>query len=289
MPSFRSTNRRLVFVLVSALFSSLLVWSVGIEPRWVAAREISLNQLKSSDLKGLKVAFASDWHFTKKPIWRVMTVARARAIVKEINDTQPDVIILAGDFIADRDYKPEFAATAEDEIASVLGELKARHGVYATLGNHDWWFDGLKFTLALQRHGIKVLENESVKIQDLPLWLSGIGDEMTGHARPNKAVKTVPPNAPQLVVMHDPAGILTLDPRWHNPNALFLAGHTHGGQVALPWFGALMTASIAPRSWYYGWVQHEGRNLYISSGLGVSILPLRFNMRPEWVLFTVAE
>jgi uncharacterized protein len=281
--------RKAVFSgLLSALVLALLVWSVLIEPRWVAARQVPLKHFKSGELKGLKIVLSSDWHFTKRPLWRVMTVERARQIVHAINATQPDVIVLAGDFIADKDYKPEFASTAEEEIASVLGQLKAKHGVYATLGNHDWWFDGPKFTQALMRHGITVLENSSVKMKDLPLWIAGVGDEITGHARPNEAVKSVPANAPVLVVMHDPGGLLPLDKEWQNPNALFLAGHTHGGQVVVPGFGALVTASVAPRSWYYGWVQHLGRSLYITSGLGVSILPLRFNMRPEWVPFSVA-
>jgi hypothetical protein len=68
---------------------------------------------------------------------------------------------------------------------------------------------------------------------------------------------------------------------------LVVAGHTHGGQVALPFVGALVAPPGLPRSWSYGWVEHAGVHAWISSGLGVSILPVRFNRRPEWLLFVI--
>lgn len=275
--------RKTSFLLIVAAF----LWAVIIEPRWVAKREIALNLTKTSELKGLKVVLTSDWHLTKRPLWRVMTTERAREIVNEINAAKPDIIILAGDFIADQDYKPELADTAEEEIATVLGELKAKYGVYATLGNHDWWFNGEAFTQALQQHGITVLENNSIKINGLNLWLAGIGDSLTNHAKPDLAVKYIPQNEPAIITMHDPGALKLVSNSWQNDNALFLAGHTHGGQIYLPFYGALVVPGMAPREWAYGWVQHNQHNMYVTSGLGVSILPVRFNMRPEWVEFTL--
>lgn len=272
---------KLIFVIVTLL----VIWCVIIEPRWVAKREINLNLTKTRELKGLKVVLTSDWHFTKRPLWRVMTIERARRIVKEINATNPDIVILAGDFIADRDYRPEIADTAEEEIATVLGELKAKKGVYATLGNHDWWFNGEAFTLALQNHNIIVLENNAIKVNGLNLWLSGIGDSLTGHAKPDLALKNIPHDAPSIITMHDPGALKLVENHWQNNNAIFFAGHTHGGQVYLPYYGAPVVPGMAPRKWAYGWVKYNHHNLYVTSGLGVSILPVRFNMRPEWVEF----
>jgi len=273
--------------LIFLIFLLLVIWSVIVEPRWVVKREINLNLTKNKELKGLKVVLTSDWHFTKRPLWRVMTIERARDIVNKINAAKPDIIILAGDFIADKDYKPEIADTAEEEIATVLGELKAKYGVYATLGNHDWWFNGVAFTSALQKHNITVLENNAIKVNGLDLWLSGIGDSLTGHAKPNLAVKNIPRNAPSIITMHDPGALKLLASNWQNNNALFFAGHTHGGQVYLPYYGAPIVPGMAPRKWAYGWVKYNNHNLYVISGLGVSILPVRFNMRPEWVEFTL--
>ena len=277
------TLRKIFYLFIAIAF----LWTVIIEPRWVAKREIAVSLTKSSDLKGLKVVLCSDWHFTKRPLWRVMTVERAREIVDEINAAKPDIIILAGDFIADTDYQFEIGGSAEEEIATVLGELKAKHGVYATLGNHDWWFNGVAFTKALQNHNITVLENESLKINGLNLWLAGIGDALTDHSNPYAALEGIPENTPVIIAMHDPGSLQQVSANWQNPNALFLAGHTHGGQVYLPWYGAPIVPATGPREWAYGWVQHNNHNMYVTSGLGVSILPVRFNMRPEWVEFTV--
>jgi predicted MPP superfamily phosphohydrolase len=261
----------------------LALWTVIIEPRWLAGRHIEHTVPKWQGPQGLKVAVASDWHFTKRPLWRVTTIERARRIVAEINAAQPDVVLLPGDFISDRDYKPEIAATAEDEIAAVLGELKAPLGVYAVLGNHDWWHDGDKFRAAFERRGIRVIENDAVPIKGTPLWAVGVGDDFTGHSQPAVAMAKLPKGAQALVLMHDPASFKNLPP----VQGLVVAGHTHGGQVWLPFIGAPIVPGAAPRAWAYGWVHHGGNSMYVTSGVGVSIIPVRFNMRPEWVLFTV--
>jgi predicted MPP superfamily phosphohydrolase len=261
-------------------------WTVLIEPRWVAHREISEAVPNWQGSPGLKVAVASDWHFTKRPLQRVMTVERARAIVAQINAAQPDVVLLPGDFIADHDYKPDTAATPEDEIAQVLGGLKARLGVYAVMGNHDWWHDGEKFTAAFTRAGITVLENDAVPLPvtpGTPIWVVGVGDDDTGHSQPVRAMRKVPKGAHALVFMHEPASFIDLPP----VRGLVVAGHTHGGQVYLPFVGALVVPGAGPRDWAYGWVEHGDNRMYVTSGLGVSILPVRFNMRPEWVMFTL--
>lgn len=258
-------------------------WAFIIEPRWVAHREISEAVPNWQGPPGLKVAVASDWHFTKRPLRRVMTVERARAIVSEINAARPDVILIPGDLIAEHNYQLDLAATPEDEIAEVLGGLKAPLGVYAALGNHDWWHDGPRFTAALERRGIKVLENDAQQLKGTPIWVVGIGDDMTGHSDPRAAVKKVPPGAQSLVLMHEPASLMGLPPM----RGLIVAGHTHGGQVYLPFAGALVVPGAGPKDWAYGWVEHGDNRMYITSGLGVSILPVRFNMRPEWVMFTL--
>jgi predicted MPP superfamily phosphohydrolase len=260
----------------------LAAWSFGVEPRWVAQRHIDHAVPGWQGPPGLKVALASDWHFTQSPGWRVMSVERARRIVDDINAARPDIVLLAGDFIADRDWQPHKADTAEDEIAAELGRLRAPLGVFAVLGNHDWWHHGPRFAAALQRRGIRVLENDAAPA-DAGLWVVGIGDHSTGHSRPALALAKVPARAQTLVFMHDPASFADLPP----VPGLVMAGHTHGGQVWLPGIGAPIVPGAAPRSWAYGWIEHAGRHMYVTSGLGVSILPVRLNMRPEWVLFRI--
>jgi len=276
-------KKRWIAWFALALLLATAVWSVAVEPRWVVRRDLAYDMPGWAGPPGLKVAVAGDWHFTKRGWWRVMTVERARALVEEINAARPDIILLPGDFISDRDYRPTEAATPEDEIAGVLGQLRAPLGVHAVLGNHDYWHGPRRFKSALRRGGIEVLENEAKPIPGTDLWLAGIGDHSTGHSHVQAALSLLPAGAQALVFMHDPASLREL-PR---VPGLAIAAHTHGGQVFVPGIGALIVPSDAPRSWAHGWVSHNGNTAYVTSGLGVSILPVRFNMRPEWVLFTL--
>lgn len=265
-----------------ALLLLLAVWSVGIEPRWVAARRIE-HRLPGWQGPPLKVAVASDWHISNQPFWRVMTRERAARIVDAINAAQPDVVLLPGDFVSGVGDPGARGEPDGEEIAAILGRLRAPLGVYAVLGNHDWWAGQVpRFRAALEQRGIRVLENTARPI-DAGLWVAGVGDVMTGHSRPAAALARVPPQAHALVLMHDPGSLVEMPP----VRGLAVAGHTHGGQVALPFLGAVLTPPRLPRSWSYGWVDHGGVQAWVTSGLGVSILPVRFWRRPEWVLFVL--
>jgi predicted MPP superfamily phosphohydrolase len=274
------THRRfpLVRTVAAVLLLALAVWTVVIEPRWVAARVEPLSSATWTAPAGLKVAVAGDWHLTTRSAWRITSVDRAAGIVDQINAAQPDVILLPGDFLAGSGDDEDLSI---EEMAAVLGRLKAPQGVYAVLGNHDWWHDGERTAKALSAQGIRVLENASVRLPGHDLWVVGIGDDSTGHSQPDKALAGVPTGAATLVMMHDPFSFATM-PR---TQGLVVASHTHGGQVSVPGHGALVVPGRAPREWAYGWIAHKNKRMYVTSGLGVSILPVRFNMRPEWVMF----
>nr|WP_274708877.1 metallophosphoesterase [Variovorax sp. S12S4] len=262
----------------AVLLLALAVWTVAIEPRWVAARVEPLSSAHWQAPAGLKVAMAGDWHLTTRSAWRITSVERAARIVDQINAAQPDVILLPGDFLAGSGGDEDLSI---EEMAAVLGRLKAPQGVYAVLGNHDWWHDGERTARALSAQGIRVLENASVRLPGHDIWVVGIGDDSTGHSEPDKALAGVPKGAATLVMMHDPFSFATM-PR---TQGLVVAAHTHGGQISVPGYGALVVPGRAPREWAYGWIAHKDKRMYVTSGLGVSILPVRFNMRPEWVMF----
>ncbi|WP_447747407.1 metallophosphoesterase [Variovorax boronicumulans] len=126
-------------IAAALVLAALAAWSVVIEPRWVAARVEPLGSAQWQPPAGLKVAVASDWHLSTRSLWRVTSADRAAAIVDQINAAQPDVILLPGDFLAGSGDDEDFSIEA---MAAVLGRLKAPQGVYAVLGNHDWWHDG---------------------------------------------------------------------------------------------------------------------------------------------------
>lgn len=259
----------------------LAVWSVGVEPRWVAARRVGAS-VPGWQRPPLKVAVASDWHISRHAFWRVMTPARAARIVDAINAAQPDVVLLPGDFISGFGDPAARGEVDADAIAAILGRLHAPLGVYAVLGNHDWSGGGPAVAAALERRGIHVLDNAARPI-DAGLWVVGIGDHSTGHSHPAAALAALPVQADALVLMHDPASLLALPP----VRGLVVAAHTHGGQVVVPFVGPLWMPGATPRNWVHGWIDHAGQQAWVTSGLGTSILPLRFNARPEWVLFVV--
>ncbi len=273
-------GRRPAWLYAAAIvLAGLAVWGFVIEPRWVAARVEPLSSVRWQAPAGLKVAMAGDWHLTSRSAWRVTGVERAARIVDEINAAQPDVVLLPGDFLAGTGEDDE--PLPVEHMAAVLGRLKAPQGVYAVLGNHDWWHGGQRIAKALTAQGIRVLENASARLPGHDIWVVGIGDHSTGHSEPMRALAGVPADAATLVMMHDPFSFATM-PRTHG---LVVAAHTHGGQVSVPGYGALIVPGAAPREWAYGWITHKDRRMYVTSGLGVSILPVRFNMRPEWVMF----
>ncbi|WP_431286046.1 metallophosphoesterase [Roseateles chitinivorans] len=267
----------LLGLLVAAAL--LAVWGLLIEPRWVAHREIAVEVPGWRGPPGLKVAVASDWHIAHE-FKRVMTIARANTIVDEINAAKPDVVLLPGDFISGRG---EDGTTPED-VAAVLGRLKATRGVYAVLGNHDWWTDGARFNQALGAAGIKVLLNEAVPLPGTDVWVLGIGDKTSWHSDPRRAARQLPAGAQALTLMHDPASARELPPL----PGLTVAAHTHGGQVWIPFVGSAVAPHGWPKDKTHGWVDIGGRPIYITSGLGVSIYPIRINMRPEWVMFSMS-
>ncbi len=338
LSALRKLFKSLLFLLLAAAL--LAIWGFVIEPRWVAAREIAVDVPGWRGPQGLKVAVASDWHIAHE-VRRVMTIERANALVDQINAAHPDVVLLPGDFISGRG---EDGTTPED-VAAVLGRLKAPRGVYAVLGNHDWWTDGTRFNRALRAAGITVLLNEAVPLPDSPLpdsplpdsplpdsprldsprldsprldsprldsprlesprpdsprpdsprpdsprpdspvWVVGVGDRMSGHSEPARATRQLPRGAQALALMHDPASARELAP----VPGLTVAAHTHGGQVWIPFVGSAVAPHGWPKDQTHGWVRVGGRPIYITSGLGVSIYPIRINMRPEWVMFRLGD
>lgn len=158
---------------------------------------------------------------------------------------------------------------APEDIAGVLARLTAPLGVFATLGNHDWWLDGERVRKALETAGIQVIDNRALPLAsaDGRLWLAGIGDDMTGHARPDAAFAGVPADARLIVIMHDPANAAALPPQ----TVVAFAGHTHGGQVRLPLIGALITPGRAPRRHSWGWIPDAPAPTWVTAGIGTSV------------------
>ena len=265
---------RPALALFTAMMVGLAVWAFWIEPASLTVREYELRLPGwPRELAGLRVAALSDFHVGSP----YNGIDKLQRIVALTNRSDPDLVVLLGDFVAHgvvggRRIPPR-------RIAPVLSNLEAPLGVWAVLGNHDWWhsFEGVRKPLSVQ--GIKVLEDQAVEISSsgATFWLAGIGDAWAGNPDIPAALEAVPHDAPVLAITHNPDIFTDMPDRV----SLTVAGHTHGGQVALPLLGPPVVPSVHGQRYAAGWIVEEDRHLFVTPGLGTSIIPVRFLVPPE--------
>jgi predicted MPP superfamily phosphohydrolase len=264
------------------LFLALLVfYGFFVEPnRLVVRHETIPIQQWPQHLDGLRIAVLADLHTGGSFI----DENKLRTIVERTNQLRPEMIVILGDFIAG-DGRRHPLRMEPEVFAPILKGFSAPLGVYAVLGNHDWWFDGVKVRRVLEQNGIKVLENEVLSIQarGAPLWLVGLADLWTRPQRVEDTLEQVPPGAPMLALTHNPDIFVRLAA--HVP--LLLAGHTHGGQVRFPLIGTVVQSSRLGDRYTRGHIFENGHHMFVTTGIGTSIMPVRFGVPPEIVLLTV--
>jgi predicted MPP superfamily phosphohydrolase len=231
----------------------------------IERQEIYLRRLPKS-LDGLRVVHLSDFHYG--PLTNSKHLERA---VKAANDLRPDLIALTGDYIShDRSYAAP--------CAELVGRLRARHGVYAVLGNHDHWTDAALIADLFRAEGIRVLVNEGMRV-DLrgeSFWLAGVDDKMVGLEDLPLALAGSRDDELKLVLAHNPI-ILRRAARARVD--LVLSGHTHGGQVTLR---SEKSRSGRPRRrMLRGLGRRAETQIYVTRGLGTVVVPIRYGCPPE--------
>src|SRR5579872_5238701 len=192
--------------------------------------------------------------------------------VRQANRLNPDIIALTGDFVT---YSRRNIAPA----AELLGRLRARYGVYAVLGNHDFRVDANAITAALRRQRIDVLRNRHVTLWfgGESIYLAGVDDYGYG-ADLRRAMRGVPREAATVLLAHNPR-VIHLASR-HNVS-LVLSGHTHGGQVNLPLLGTVYGRSPERLRYKIGWDRLGPTQIYVSRGIGTIVLPWRLRCPAE--------
>ena len=277
----RLKRLRIALVTILLLIVCVVGWAFFIEPARLVVRQqtLAVDTLPSS-LSGLKIAVLADIH---AGAWYI-DERKLRLIVERTNALQPDLIVILGDYISggrrDHEMDPEV-------FAPLLKDFRAPLGVYSVLGNHDWWFDGNRVRRALETNGIKVLENEVAKLdaRGTSFWLVGLSDLWTRPQLVTETLANVPADAPLIALTHNPDIFPQLPPGV----SLLLAGHTHGGQVSLPFIGTVVTVSKFGNRYISGHILENGRHLFITTGIGTSIYPVRFGVPPEIVLLTIVS
>jgi uncharacterized protein len=264
------------------LIGLLAFWAFLIEPNRLVVRQQTV-QLTNwpTELSGLKVAVISDIHANG---WTVDD-KMLRSIVERTNQLNPELIVILGDYIASdgmvtRRVEPE-------EFAPVLKNLRAPLGVYSVLGNHDWWHDGDRVRRVLEQNGIKVLEDEALQlnVRGTSMWLVGLSDLWTRPQRIDATIDRVPQGEPMIALTHNP----DIFPRLPQRVQLLLAGHTHGAQVRFPFIGGVVHSSDLGERYARGLVFENNHHLFVTTGIGTSILPVRFGVPPEIVLLTLTH
>ncbi|WP_426010845.1 metallophosphoesterase [Caulobacter sp. DWR2-3-1b2] len=283
----RSGRLRLAWAVAGLLLVAygLGVWAFLVEPNLLVVRRVTIES-RTWTGPPVRLGLISDTHVAAPHV----DPARVARVVARMNAQHPDVVLLLGDYAGSHESAATRAAPQRSEILrgiSAFQGLNPRLGVYAVLGNHDWWYDGGATEQALVRAGAHVLENRALRVARTkgPFWVAGLADLDSKRATPSYpvAMANVPTSEPVVVMSHWP------DPFAQAPDrvALTVAGHTHCGQVNLPVMGRLVHASQASRQWGCGAYVDRGRNLFVTGGVGVSILPVRFRAPPEIVVVTL--
>jgi predicted MPP superfamily phosphohydrolase len=266
--------------LILLLILSCCIYGFFIEPnRLVVHQETIVIESWPRELSGLRIALIGDIH-TGGPF---INDKKLNQIVELTNQQNPDLIVLLGDYMSPNKWHSH---RVEPEVtAAHLKSLKAPLGVYAILGNHDWYYSGSKVRGALEQAGIRVLEDEvaEVKWRNTSFWLVGLADLWTRPQHVSETVAQVPTGATTIALTHNP-DVFTQLPQ---SVPLMLAAHTHGGQVKLPLIGTPIVPSFYGPRFTAGHIFEEGHHLFVTTGIGTSILPVRFRVPPEIVILTI--
>jgi len=264
-------------LLAYGLGLGLAAYGVFIRRRWVLLREVEVlcPELPTA-LDGLRVAHLSDLHIGSYD-------GRARGLqwVRRTLETKPDLIAVTGDLVTSG---TQFYAAA----AEVLGELSAPHGVHVILGNHDQW-DRELFRSELEARGVSLLDNSWTALNvarggaATELIVAGLGDPYTQRAD-LAATLAQRPAAFTLLLAHYPS--------WASQAAgrnvgLVLSGHTHGGQVGVPWLSDRLNVASLLKHHSRGLFLYGDTWLHVTAGLGTSGPPIRLGVPPEIALLTL--
>jgi len=232
----------------------------------ITAQRIWLSDL-SEGFRGFRILQLSDIHHSL-----FVSLDQVAAVVELSNRLKPDLVALTGDFVS-------YSRSSIEPVAEILGGLRARGGVVAVLGNHDFRVGADAVERALRRRRIQVLRNRHRLLQrrGATLYLAGVDDYGYG-ADLGEAMRGIPEDAPTILLAHNPRLVTAAACRGIG---LVLSGHTHGGQVNLPLLGTVYGRSPEQMRFKMGWDRLGGTQIYVSRGIGTIVLPLRWRCPAE--------
>ncbi len=265
----------------------MALYSSEIERHWIEITryDVFVPSLPKA-FDGFRIAQLSDIHIDgyTEPFF-------VRDAVRHINRLNPDAVFLTGDFVS-RGFLPRMLAIGSAwQCAKLLNELECLNR-YAVLGNHDVMISRAAVSEALRESAITVLDNAHVPVEraGARFWLAGLDDPLEGVPDPVTAMPASIRNAPHepiVLLCHAPDYVDTLLTLPEGQAVSFmLSGHTHGGQVRMPFAGPLILPPLG-RKYVEGWFRFGDLQLYVNRGLGTVSVPFRFDCPPEITLFTL--
>lgn len=282
----RSRNRQSIHLWRwAALALGLAILTAGLRALWWEPASLTVTEeriaLHWAARGSLRIAILTDLHVGSP----FNDLVKLHDVVGRTNAARPDIICILGDLVIQGVIGGRFVPP--EQIASELKRLTAPAGVFAVLGNHDGWLDHDRVQRALQQNGIRVIEESAVRTQTPagPVWMTGISDRWTRVHDVRAALAAVNDNAPVILLTHNPDVFPEIPARV----TLTLAGHTHGGQVRLPFVGRPIVPSQFGQRYAAGHVIEGGRHLFVATGLGTSILPVRFRVPPAVTVVIVTS
>jgi predicted MPP superfamily phosphohydrolase len=277
------TRRKFIRLAAAACGAAVAADSALIEPNRprIVRQEIALRRWPTR-LDGFTIVLLSDFHYDP-----YFSIHPLKAAISMVNALRADLIALTGDFVSMPLFSKddEKAASAAEPCADLLQQVHAPHGSWAVMGNHDFFTVPELVTSALHAHGIQVLSNEAAAIEanGARFWLGGVDDVLGQTADLDETLHSIPSDEAVILLAHEPD---YADEVARYPVDLQLSGHSHGGQVRLPFVRPLYLPELA-RKYVAGLYKIRDLTLYTNRGLGTLALPVRWNCPPEITLFTL--
>ena len=247
----------------------------------IVYRTVTLPRLPDP-FAGLKIVQISDFHFKE-----YTEASFLEAVVRRVNEVNPDLVVMTGDFVSSGPLPRHFSARMSYHCAEILSQIQCPRR-YAILGNHDALVGAHAVTDALVTHGIPVLTNTSVALErdGRRLWLAGTQDALEG--RPNLAAALPtgrnPDQEPLILLAHEPD---FADHAVGRQIDLVFSGHTHGGQIRLPFLPPLLLPEMGTKYVEGLFRLRDGMQLHVNRGIGAVNLPFRFRCPPEISVITL--